>query len=651
MNQMLAPEPAAAPTGEFDDEPPSLPPLAELRIPASTRVRVAVLAGIFGVLVVLLSSLISAGPDIPSSVREISRSELSSYRVVPPGMTGQTAGLPSSICAPMTGFVCRVTYRFAHDPAGAGANPQADAIPDPTVLYVPRFASHLEVRLDDVLVASSASILNTRTARYGTPLLISLPDAGGALELISEGGASAPPLAGPIYIGKYSELAPQYLHRYERNVTAARFLDGMVFGIGGLLLLGWLLRRGDRVNLLFGLILFALILPGMVGMFIEIPIDVAYQLTILSMVLAGALTLPCVWLFMGRDPPVRVRYFMLLPLLAFVVILAPPDNPARALIFGVLPVMIVLNVIGLYLLLAGALRSGSDAGILASGAVMLSMLLSFGDLLSRQALIASDYPPVIHLNASVLAIVIGGIFLWRFAFITTRTERFNTTLRKAVANAEAKLKESFARERVITRQAVLQEERLRLMRDLHDGIGGQLVSILAMSEMLPTEQTTPAIRDASRRALDDLRLVITSMEDTGDDLAMLLGSFRERIEPQMRQAGIRLHWRMARSQAVPGLNPVATLQILRILQEAVTNAVRHSGATTITIEAAPSPLDPARLRLSVTDDGRGFAERPRAGEGLGNMRQRAAAIGAELLTESADAGTQVSLDLPTRFKS
>jgi signal transduction histidine kinase len=648
---MLAAESVASPTGEFDDDPLNLPPLAELRIPASTRVRVAVLAGIFCALVLLLSSLISPGPGIPSSVREISRSELSLYRVVPPGTTAHSAGLLSSVCAPMAGSVCRVTYRFAYDAAVAGATPRADGIPDPTVLYVPRFASHLEVRLDDVLVASSASILNTRTARYGTPLLISLPDAGGgALELISEGGASSPPLVGPIYIGKYSELVPQYLHRYQRNVTVARFLDGMVFGIGGLLLLGWLLRRGDRVNLLFGVILVALILPGMVGMLIEIPVGVASQLTILSLVFAGALSLPCVWLFMGREPPVRVRYFLLLPLLALVVTLAPFSNPARALIFGVMPVVIVLNVIGLYSMVAGALRSGSDAGILASGAMMLSILLSVGDLLSRQALIASDYPPVIHLNASVLAIVVGGIFLWRFAFTTTRTERFNTTLRKAVANAEAKLTESFARERAITRQAVLQEERLRLMRDLHDGIGGQLVSILAMSEMPPTEQTPATIRDASRRALDDLRLVITSMEDTGDDLAMLLGSFRERIEPQLRQAGIRLNWRMATSRAVPGLNPVATLQILRILQEAVTNAVRHSGATTITVEAAPSPLDPARLRLAVTDDGRGFAERPRAEGGLRNMRQRAAAIGAELTIEGTAAGTRVTLDLPARFE-
>jgi signal transduction histidine kinase len=648
MKQVPEIEAAATPALEVEDDALSLPVLAELRIPAALPVRIAVLASIFCVLGLLLSSLVSFGPEIPGSVREISRTELSLYRVDLPGPIA--TGLLDPVCAPVAGSVCRVKYRFEYEPAMFAAGPL-----DATALYVPRFASHLQVRLDDELVASSAAILNTRTARYGTPLLIRLPGGeagpgGRTLELINEGGASPAALLGPVYIGKESELVSHYRHRYQRHVTAARFLDGVVFGIGGLVLLGGLLRRTDRLNLLFGFILLGLILPAIMGMFFDLSIGLSHHLAIQGLVFAGAFGLPCIWLFLGRDPPVKVRYFFLLPLLAMGVMLVSPNgNPVPVLIFGIMPVVVILNLIGLYTLVAGALRSGGDAGILASGAVILAILLAVGDILSRQGWIAADYPPVIQLNASILAIMIGGIFFWRFAFIATRTERFNTTLRKAVASAEARLRESFARERSNARQAVLQEERLRLMRDLHDGIGGQLVSILSMSEMLPVEQAATAIQDASRRALDDLRLVITSMEDTGNDLAMLLGSFRERIEPQLRQAGINLHWRMESSQEVPGLNPVATLQILRVLQEAVTNAVRHSGATAITVAAAPAPLDQARLRLSVTDDGRGLVEQHSARGGLSNMSRRAAAIGAELSIESDAAGTKVVLDLPERI--
>jgi signal transduction histidine kinase len=188
---------------------------------------------------------------------------------------------------------------------------------------------------------------------------------------------------------------------------------------------------------------------------------------------------------------------------------------------------------------------------------------------------------------------------------------------------------------------------VRLMGDLHDGIAGQLVLILSLSELRgdPSDE----ISRASRQALVDLRLVVASLEDVGDDLGMMLGLFRERIEPRTRTSGIALDWRMKPLPDLPGLNPTATLTIFRILQEALNNTVRHSGCDTVEVRAGRSPVSGFGVRLTVRDSGRGGAVEGPGGFGLRNLRRRAGTLGAVLAIDSGDHGTTVTLDLPERL--
>lgn len=106
-------------------------------------------------------------------------------------------------------------------------------------------------------------------------------------------------------------------------------------------------------------------------------------------------------------------------------------------------------------------------------------------------------------------------------------------------------------------------------RHLH-GLGGQLISIVALSER---GQGGATITDAARAALRDLRLVIDSMDDIGGDLMLALGSWRERAAMQLRPHAIALDWRVAMPQGLPlhpELRPWHVIQIVRILDEAVT---------------------------------------------------------------------------------
>src|SRR5690606_41797583 len=130
----------------------------------------------------------------------------------------------------------------------------------------------------------------------------------------------------------------------------------------------------------------------------------------------------------------------------------------------------------------------------------------------------------------------------------------------------------------------------------------------------------------------------------------LLAGIVTRIELHMRLSGSRHDWRVRALPDLPGLHPAVTLAIFRILQEAVSNAVKHSGAPAVQIDAVASPRAGYGMRLTVCDQGRGGAVRRNGGFGMENMRRRAATSGADLSVEGRPgARTRVILDLPARL--
>src|SRR5690606_22170192 len=209
---------------------------------------------------------------------------------------------------------------------------------------------------------------------------------------------------------------------------------------------------------------------------------------------------------------------------------------------------------------------------------------------------------------------------------------------------------AFEREKAHARREALAAERVRLMSDLHDGIAGQLMSIVALGEQDESPGGDATIRSeiarACHRALTDLRLVVDSMEDVGDDLGMMLVAFRDRVEPQLRRSGIHLDWQVRNLPELPGLSPTTTLAIFRVLQEAVNNAVRHSGSDVVEVASSESPLPGHGVRLVVREHGSGGAVVRRGHHGMDNMQRRAATLGATIGVESDAGGTRVILDLP-----
>lgn len=197
-------------------------------------------------------------------------------------------------------------------------------------------------------------------------------------------------------------------------------------------------------------------------------------------------------------------------------------------------------------------------------------------------------------------------------------------------------------ERTLERQRSVAAERTRIMTDMHDGVGGQLISTLSLVES--GDATLPQIAAALRDCIDDLRLAIDSLEPTESDLLPVLGNLRCRIEGRLKNQGIQLDWEVQDVPELPHLTPQNVLQVLRILQEAFTNVIKHAHASSVSISTGVEPAG-RQVYIRIRDNGTGFIGNP-CGRGLANMRRRAKTIGGEIKIDALPTGTTLNLLIP-----
>lgn len=230
----------------------------------------------------------------------------------------------------------------------------------------------------------------------------------------------------------------------------------------------------------------------------------------------------------------------------------------------------------------------------------------------------------------------------RVSHALAESQRLNALLEERVREKQGELERQFEALQRLAREAAVAEERRRIMADMHDGVGAALISTLSLVEHGEASKEQVAL--ALRECIDDLRLAIDSLEPADGELAPVLGGLRYRLEPRLRAQGIALDWQVQDLPKLACLTPQNVLHVLRILQEAFTNVLKHAQARRIRVATA---VDAGRVAIEVSDDGSGFDGAPSAhGHGLDNMRQRAKVIGGELRIAPSAAGTTLLLSLP-----
>lgn len=214
-------------------------------------------------------------------------------------------------------------------------------------------------------------------------------------------------------------------------------------------------------------------------------------------------------------------------------------------------------------------------------------------------------------------------------------------------------------ERSQVRQRAIIEERERIAGELHDGLAQVLgyVStkasavrvLMEQNQLKAAEKQLEQLETAAQELFVDVREAILSLKLSGEAGAGLVESIRAYSGQFTRLSGIVVMVEAEPKAARLVLPPETELQLLRIVQEALTNIRKHSGANRATIRVKARPEN---LELSIQDNGAGFDPRhgqpaDETGYGLVSMHSRARSIGAELQVEAAPGqGTRIQILLP-----
>lgn len=203
------------------------------------------------------------------------------------------------------------------------------------------------------------------------------------------------------------------------------------------------------------------------------------------------------------------------------------------------------------------------------------------------------------------------------------------------------------------RSLATNEERQRLAREIHDGVAQELVMVgygidnaLATlpEEARETSEELRTLRGEVTRVITELRLSLFELRSEVDRHGGLAAAIAEYARTIGASAGLRVHYTLDESTA---RLPAATeAELLRIAQEAITNARKHAGAANLWVSCA---VDPPYAQIEVSDDGQGFADqRPDGRYGLAIMAERAERIRGRLeIRPRHPSGTTVAVVLGT----
>jgi two-component system sensor histidine kinase DesK len=282
-------------------------------------------------------------------------------------------------------------------------------------------------------------------------------------------------------------------------------------------------------------------------------------------------------------------------------------------VIGMIYVPINQSAWGIFIFTAASIPEVSESSNTVIGLLLLQSAAIFAE--SR----------LVHLSA----------WVWTLGMGFTLFIGMNRLRMRQKGKADAKLR--MAHEQI--EQLAKTAERERIARDMHDILGHSLSLIVLKSELagrlLATQPARAAlevaeIEVAARQALGEVRKTITGYRSEGFASELI------RAAEALETAGVRLH----KPAKAPYLSPRHEATLSLVLREAITNIVRHAGASECSIELSTAE---DRTQLVIADDGRGDIRQE--GNGLRGMRERVQELGGSLSLES-HRGTRLQIELP-----
>ena len=604
---------------------------------------------------VLLLCLLAALP-LPllaqtNAVQVISRalalpSPSGSMPAVPPALA---VSLPDDWAKTRPDFQGSVWYRAGFDlPPGSMPNILR-------ALYVERVCSNLEVYLNGQRIYSGGRMSEPVTRNCHYPQLVSLPTAllrmqGNVLDLHVTGHAlqrvaSRQFGAGlsALRVGPETLLAAEHAKRLFWNITWVQIVSLVLVVLGWVMVtLGWLNPRAVYLGY-FGWLAIGWALLSLRVWWRDMPWDDGVMEFLFCTAIAPLVALAVQFLLSYADLRSRLIetalavQWVLLP--ATLLLAGAGHLFVMAAAWYVVFAAELFTVMGLYLTVTWR-RKRHDfwpMALILGGAALLVLI----ELGVQSGVAALPHLPLLQLALPLLFIGVGSRLLLVFARALQVAEATRSSLEARVREASAEIERNFEQMAELRVERVTEKERKRIAADLHDDLGAKLLTIVHTSE-------SERISTLAREALEEMRLSVRGLSGKPMRLADALADWRAETVSRLGQAKIEADWRNPVEENEHLLPARDFVQTTRILREAVSNIIKHSGATHCKVRCA---ISERQFGLTVQDNGRGISQevdgRLDRGQGMSSMKRRAKQMHGQCLVESGPGyGTVIALTLP-----
>ncbi len=496
-------------------------------------------------------------------------------------------------------------------------------------VYIQRACTNVEVFLNGELVGSGGRLSGNITRSCYHPQLFSLPRAvlragGNELRIRVVGFAATEVSArqraagvSAVEIGPMTELQPIYDHQLFWNVTVAQIIAATIGMLGASMLALAAMRRRDTYLLFFGMFSIGWALISTRLFVQEVPLSHLHtEILICS---AFPPVLGSAYLFLLRFINRRhawVDAFLLVQALVVPVVLwmAGPGHllATASAVYNLTALEFLACVVYFFPV---AWRHNRREFWLMGGVLLVALVLAAIEIALQNDLLPLPKIHVIHFAMPFLFVVIGIRLIQMFVLALSRAETANEQLEQRVAEKSSEIEHNYAQLTEMRTAQAKQQERQRIASDLHDDLGAKLLTIAQATD-------SDRVAGLARQALDEMRLSVRGL--TGEPAAAqdVLADWRAETVTRLAAAGFSAGWDA--DEPPPGLVlPARThVQLTRVLREAVSNAIRHSGGTQCRVRIA---FGEGSMSLEVEDDGHGMRDaraRSGVGHGLPNIERR-----------------------------
>ena len=454
----------------------------------------------------------------------------------------------------------------------------------------------------------------------------------------------------PIKFGPDRILYPIWQDSYQSKVRVNEFLLVFAILISLTTLLLYLYRRRDSVYLWFlGVsICWSILLTHFVIYYNPVPYQ--YWLPLVHMAIDTWIL--CLFGFVNRLMDFRARRLEQVMVVVWLVALCSHAFSPRDIFWYLSYSFHLVLTLGMVVLmvrvLIEAVTRKNRLAIAVMTAVFIHLLFSFHDYwlffsASQEAWESATQKSQFGVPLIIAVFMLS--LLERFTRALNDSERLNEELEARVNATREALEDSYAENRDLELKRAAAEERQKIYRDLHDDVGSKLLTIVH-------EKPEGHLANLASSALESLREAVYRANYSDERFLEFLTIVRE--ETKLRAAGQGFDCAWFEDPDLPNeiIRSKSAYHLARILREAVTNALNHSGGSHLSVSVEVD-LDSGHLTFEVIDDGVGgtIPENGRA-SGVTNIRQRAELIGASACwTAAEEGGMKFTLTLPALSES